>query len=137
MHDLIKALTELPEIWKSVITICAFTAVFLIYSGVSKRINRKKAGNTEGAALKEASRGNIKLIDTDEKTAALVMDMISEKTGVPLEKLDIKSIRQIGNAPSLEGVSEEEAAVIMAVTSYRTGTPLQNLSFRSIKLVSN
>ncbi len=134
MSDLISVLTKLPEIWKSVITICVFAAAFLIYAKVSKRINRKKA--KKEAWGKEKS-GKVNLINTDDPTAALITDMISEKTGIPLEKLAVKSIRQIGNSPLLEGVSDEEAAVIMAVTSHRTGTPLDNLNFRSIKLISD
>lgn len=41
------------------------------------------------------SQGQIELIDTDEKTAAVIMAVVANKTGMPLERLSFKSIRLI------------------------------------------
>lgn len=37
----------------------------------------------------------IELIDTDEKTAAVIMSIVSEKSGIPLNRLSFKSIKLI------------------------------------------
>ncbi len=39
------------------------------------------------------SQGQVELIDTDEKTAAVIMAIVSKKSGIPLERLSFKSIR--------------------------------------------
>ncbi|NLA72472.1 MAG: OadG family protein [Clostridiales bacterium] len=142
MTEIIEIVKHLPEIWKSVITIVFFILLFLVYSKVSKALTRKKqsvskssAGSTKNSRNTEKS--DIKLINTDDETAAVIMAIISEKTGVPLNNLDFKSIKCLSEEPVLSGVSDEEAAVIMAVTSHKTKTPLQKLSFKSIKLVTN
>ncbi len=41
------------------------------------------------------SSGEIELIGTDEKTAAVIMAIVSEKSGIPLSRLSFKSIRLI------------------------------------------
>lgn len=41
------------------------------------------------------SQGQVELIDTDEKTAAVIMAVVSNKTGIPLERLSFKSIKLI------------------------------------------
>lgn len=42
------------------------------------------------------SQGELKLIEVDEKTAALIMAIVSFESGVPLSELDFHSIRLIG-----------------------------------------
>ncbi len=49
------------------------------------------AGNTAPAA----SQGQVELIDTDEKEAAVIMAIVSNKCGIPLERLSFKSIKLI------------------------------------------
>ncbi|HZJ75124.1 MAG TPA: hypothetical protein VFD25_00910 [Clostridia bacterium] len=142
MTEIIELVKDLPEIWKSVITIVIFTLLFLVYSKVSKAFARKKQSVSKSSADSTKTsyntvKGNIRLIDTDDETAAVIMAIISEKTGIPLKNLDFKSIKYLSEEPVLSGVSDEEAAVIMAVTSHKTKTPLQELSFKSIKLVTN
>lgn len=44
----------------------------------------------------KASQGQVELIDTDEKTAAVIMAVVANKTGIPLERLSFKSIRLLG-----------------------------------------
>jgi Na+-transporting methylmalonyl-CoA/oxaloacetate decarboxylase gamma subunit len=44
---------------------------------------------------KQFSAGIIKLNDVDEKSAAMVMAVVSHETGIPLSQLRFKSIRRI------------------------------------------
>ena len=37
----------------------------------------------------------VKLIDVDEKTAAMVMALVSHETDIPLDRLDFKSIKKV------------------------------------------
>ncbi len=39
------------------------------------------------------SCGELDLVDTDEKTAAVIMALVSYKSGIPLNRLSFKSIR--------------------------------------------
>lgn len=80
--------------------------------------------------------GGLRLIDTDERTAAVVMALVSDQSGIPLEKLYFKSIRCLAPAGlELEGVDENTVATIMAIISNESGIPLERLSFKSIKKV--
>ena len=92
----------------TVICILAIIAVLIIL--VSKVIRA-----VEGAATKKApatpaatpaasapagvpmpagmNQGELELINTDEKTAAIIMAIVSDKSGIPLNRLAFKSIR--------------------------------------------
>ena len=59
------------------------------------------------------------------------MATLSYQTGIPLEKLDFKSIRAL----EWNGIDEPTAAVIMALVSHQTGIPLERLDFKSIRLI--
>lgn len=74
----------------------------------------------------------IQLIDVDEPTAAVIMAIVSNESGIPLEKLSFKSIRA---TTALVDVDEPTAAAIMAIVSKESGIPLERLSFKSIKKV--
>ncbi len=76
--------------------------------------------------------GSIQLIDVDEPTAAVVMALVSNQSGIPLERLAFKSIRGI---TELVDVDERTAATIMAIVSKESGIPLNRLNFKSIKKV--
>ena len=76
--------------------------------------------------------GSIQLIDVDEPTAAVVMALVSNQSGIPLERLSFKSIKGI---TELVDVDERTAATIMAIVSKESGIPLNRLSFKSIKKV--
>ncbi len=79
--------------------------------------------------------GYVTLDGVSEQDAAVVMAIISDKTGIPLERLCFKSIRRLNQEPVLENVVEQDAAVIMAIVANKTGVALENLCFNSIKLV--
>ena len=44
-------------------------------------------------AAEGVSCGELDLIDTDEKTAAVIMALVSYKSGIPLNRLSFKTIR--------------------------------------------
>ena len=94
----------------TVIAILAVIAVLIIL--VSKVIRA-----VEGAASKKApsapvaaatatapagvpmpagmNQGELELINTDEKTAAVIMAIVSDKSGIPLNRLSFKSIKLV------------------------------------------
>ena len=94
----------------TVICILAIIAVLIIL--VSKVIRA-----IEGAATKKApatpavapaasapagvpmpagmNQGELELINTDEKTAAIIMAIVSDKSGIPLNRLSFKSIKLV------------------------------------------
>ncbi len=49
--------------------------------------------NAPVAAADGISCGELDLVDTDEKTAAVIMALVSYKSGIPLNRLSFKSIR--------------------------------------------
>ena len=91
----------------TVILILAIIAILILL--VSKAIRVIEAKATKKAPAAEASatvipaaaavpgmsQGQVELIDTDEKEAAVIMAIVSNKTGIPLERLSFKSIKLI------------------------------------------
>lgn len=73
------------------------------------------------------------LENVDEPSAAMIMAIVSDKTGIPLNRLDFHAIK--GAPVVLEGVDEDTAAAIMAIVSKESGIPMERLSFNSIKKV--
>lgn len=67
----------------------------------------------------------ILLIDTDEQTAAMLMAIVSDQTGIPLDHLQFKSIRQVT-------VDSKTEAVLLAILSDKTGIPPERLIIKSI-----
>ena len=84
------------------------------------------------AAPAVAPAAGIRLIDVDEPTAATIMAIVSNESGIPLERLSFKSIK---TTTLLDGVDDPTAAAIMAIVSKESGIPLERLSFKSIKKV--
>ena len=73
-----------------------------ILGGLHKKESKtdEKADNVMPVSLpdeKEAQygEGELKLVGADEKTAALVMAIVSHKTSIPLSRLNFKAIRLI------------------------------------------
>ncbi len=46
-------------------------------------------------AAQKTTAGQVELIDTDEKSAAVIMAIVSKKSGIPLERLSFRSIKLI------------------------------------------
>ncbi len=91
----------------TVILILAIIALLIILvskviRAIENAANRKKAvGAFEQTASAPASvpmpagmnQGELELVDTDEKTAAIIMAIVSDKSGIPLNRLSFKSIK--------------------------------------------
>ena len=41
------------------------------------------------------NQGELELVETDEKTAAIIMAIVSDKSGIPLNRLSFKSIKLV------------------------------------------
>lgn len=83
-------------------------------------------------AVSYGTANSVQLIDVDEPTAAVVMALVSDQSGIPLERLAFRKIKGI---TELVDVDERTAATIMAIVSKESGIPLNRLSFKSIKKV--
>lgn len=76
--------------------------VAVIYSFIAKAAGDKKASVAAELPVQKApektlpsavSQGTLDLIGTDEKTAAVIMAIVSNKSGIPLNRLSFKSIK--------------------------------------------
>lgn len=83
-------------------------------------------------AVSYGAVNGVQLIDVDEPTAAVVMALVSNQSGIPLERLAFRKIKGI---TELVDVDERTAATIMAIVSKESGIPLDRLSFKSIRKV--
>ena len=91
----------------TVICILAVIAgLILLVSKVIRAFEAKAAGKKTDEATAPAAaapagipmpagmnQGELELIDTDEKTAAVIMAIVSDKSGIPLNRLSFKSIK--------------------------------------------
>lgn len=93
-----------------VTVICILAVIALLIILVSKVIraieNAAAKGKSEAPATVAAApaatgvpmpagmnQGELELINTDEKTAAVIMAIVSDKSGIPLNRLSFKSIK--------------------------------------------
>lgn len=91
------------------------------------------AAPTPAAPSSEFSRdGFVYLENVSEKDAAVIMAIVSNRTGIPLERLRFNSVKRLDKT-ELTGISDEEAACVMAITADKLKKPLSNLDFKSIK----
>lgn len=88
------------------IVVAVIAVLLIIYVYISKAINgSKKAEEVTTPSVAPASKpaapqasvpgvssGNLELVGTDEKTAAVIMAIVSNKSGIPLNRLEFKSI---------------------------------------------
>ena len=92
------------------ITIVALLAIFVIAMVIRKHIMLKKAAKVQNfeatevptasevkasGALAKGSAGKIKLHDVVPKTAAMLMAIVADKTGKPLNELRFISIKEV------------------------------------------
>ena len=47
------------------------------------------------AAAAPGTAGELKLYDTDDRTAAMIMAIVADETGIPINELRFKSIREV------------------------------------------
>ncbi len=91
----------------TVIFILAVIALLILLVSKVIRVIEAKAGNKPVEAETAApsatpagvpmpagmNQGELELVDTDEKTAAVIMAIVSDKSGIPLNRLSFKSIK--------------------------------------------
>ncbi len=93
----LSALTQPPY---PAILLGIMLVVLVLYVYISKAINSKKVDATPqpapaqptAPAVQGVTAGTLELVDTDEKTAAVIMAIVSHQSGIPLERLQFKSI---------------------------------------------
>ena len=88
------------------IVVAVVAVLLIIYVYITKAINGKKAVEepkkapvapaaspvAAQSAGPAASSGDLELVGTDEKTAAVIMAIVSDKSGIPFNRLQFKSI---------------------------------------------
>ena len=94
----------------TVVCILAIIAVLIILvSKVIRAIESAAKKNAPAAAPVAAApaapagipmpagmnQGELELVETDEKTAAIIMAIVSDKSGIPLNRLSFKSIKLV------------------------------------------
>lgn len=132
-----------------VITVLAVLALFVklltaIISASTKKLAKNDEKPTENTNTQSniinskddfVYSGYVTLDGVSEQDAAVIMAIVSDKTGIPLERLAFNSIKRLNQNPELVGISEQDAAAVMAITADRLSKPIENLNFKSIKLV--
>lgn len=102
----------------------------------SSPVPKKAAPATASASALPApdfsQDGFVYLENVSEKDAAVIMAIVSDRTGIPLERLRFNSVKRLDKT-ELTGISDEEAACVMAITADKLKKPLSNLDFKSIK----
>lgn len=87
----------------TVIVLLTIIALFIKFIAYIFSLFTKKNKPAAPAAVKAdtpqpkkpatALRGDVELVDVDEPTAAVIMALVSHNSGIPLERLDFKSIK--------------------------------------------
>ncbi|MBO5982751.1 MAG: OadG family protein [Clostridia bacterium] len=65
---------------------------------MSKAFKKKKAGEdiqAEEASKAKGTCGELVLINTEERDAAMIMAIVADSTGIPLNELRFKSIKRV------------------------------------------
>ena len=96
-----------------IVILVVFAVLFLMYVLISisgkiiaaiTKVGKKEAPATAAPAVaapaaavseEEFSSGSLKLKDCDEKTAAMIMAIVADDTGIPLSELVFKSIKLV------------------------------------------
>ncbi len=84
------------------ILVSAFAVIFILYVYIAKAVNAKKAPAAQEASepakaapvnAPAAVYSGPQLIGVEEKDAAVIMAIVSDKTGIPLNRLRFDSIK--------------------------------------------
>ena len=88
-----------------ILTVMAVLGVIALFTLAFSKIMGSVGGKKKEAApapapaaapaekKEEADDGKVKLVDVDDQTAAVIMAIVSDRSGIPLERLRFKSIR--------------------------------------------
>ena len=97
-------LTSLIGITTVILILAVIAVLILLLSKVIRTIEGKAAKNEPALAPTPAApqgvpmpngmmQGELELVNTDEKTAAIIMAIVSNQSGIPLNRLSFKSIK--------------------------------------------
>lgn len=98
-ESLLVSVYGMAVVFVVLIALCLFLALLSKINGAFKK--KEGASRNESseqaapAANTEAASGELKLIDVDEKTAAIIMAIVSHESGIPLSELQFKSIKAL------------------------------------------
>ncbi len=79
--------------------VAGFAVLFLVYVYIMKAINAKKAPETpdtapiKAAPVSKPAPAGVTLENVEEKDAAVIMAIVANKSGIPIERLSFKSIK--------------------------------------------
>ncbi len=89
-----------------IVILAVIACLILLVSKIIRSIEAAAAKKKPAAAAEAATaapagvpmpagmnQGELELIGTDEKTAAIIMAIVSDKSGIPLNRLSFKSIK--------------------------------------------
>lgn len=85
------------------IILAVIAGLIILVSKAIRAIEAKASGSEKAVAPATSAvspstaenQGQVELIGTDDKTAAVIMAVVSEKSGIPLERLKFKSIKLV------------------------------------------
>jgi len=70
--------------------------IFALLSKSNKEVpDAETVANPEKVSVVNISTGELKLIDVDEKTAAMIMAIVSDESQIPLSELNFKYIKAL------------------------------------------
>lgn len=91
----------------AVLIILLSKAVRAIEGMLAKKSSVSSAASPVSAPVQSAPEatvgGDVELIGTDEKTAAVIMAIVSQQSGIPLNRLSFKSIRLLDDKKKGDG----------------------------------
>ena len=96
-ESMMVALFSISVVFAVLVTLFAIIRIFsfLISIFSSKKVIAPAAEAITDESEEEFSSGALKLKDVDEQTAAMIMAIVSDESGIPLSELCFKSIRLV------------------------------------------
>jgi len=101
-----EVVNQLPTALTGFVVVLSMLAIIavaiLIFSKIMAALDKKKVTDTPVEAAKaptgtplpeNTSAGSLVTTDVDEKTAAVIMAIVSKESGIPLNRLSFKSIK--------------------------------------------
>jgi Na+-transporting methylmalonyl-CoA/oxaloacetate decarboxylase gamma subunit len=98
---MINLTTILNDLMGAAIVVAALVAAAVIIKLIASAVGKAKheAGDEEAAEPASApsvyTKSELKLVDVDERTAALIMAIVSHESGIPLSELVFSSIKLV------------------------------------------
>jgi len=75
--------------------IAAASRLIVLLGRKKESVNAQEPVTESVENIRPVSDGELKLIDVEEKTAAMIMAIVSHESGIPLSELQFKSIKAL------------------------------------------